>query len=606
MSKISEIFFPASFSTTFACDKFYSLALLPIPTSLACDTLKSETSDHNLYDVNELGSGISYLFHNDFMAICGESFVISSSICILIYGVISNRPEMLLTQGIAKALLLQKQPFTERHNYTKKNEVEKIRSSSAHLKSEVFEVTSPAYGSPRNLGFRPSFLRYLQNTVDIKDKGFAYAQASLVHQSTFSNTKFESLDRLKTNFLKGQQVNFESAPILVRNCGVHALLILFFAVFLLINNPLYGEVFYNSLVIDYFTRFMQISICLASLFSVCISLQYLQKINTYELVVLILLAVASMLLLTSASDLICVYAAIEFQSLCFYVLAGLKRNSESSTEAGLKYLLLGAFSSGILLFGCSLLYTFTGTSSFFEYAHLLSNSEYNNNEYSTLLGTSQFMEKQSLSDPSVLPLRACQLGFTFLLVGLLFKCAAAPFHMWVPDVYEGAPTAITAFFSIVPKLSLFAVLIRLLSLGTFEGCITLKSQTFDPHSSSENGYKSLAFFDQTSYNSLIESDTKELLLYGGGPYSVLLFSCIASLLIGTFSAISQNKIKRLLAYSSIGHVGFLLIGCTLHSGEGLVAVLVYLLIYIAMTIPMFAYMLSPLARERYVQLSGFR
>lgn len=352
-----------------------------------------------------------------------------------------------------------------------------------------------------------------------------------------------------------QNTQYRGHPILVNNCGWHTLLILFFAVLLLKDNPLLGEAFYNSLVIDEFTRFLEICVCTAAFFSLLISLQYGERINSFEVLVLILCASASMLFLASASDLICVYLAIELQSLCFYVLAGLKRNSEFSTEAGLKYFLLGAFSSGILLFGCSLLYCFTGSTSFFEYAHLFSDTGFD--QVTSSLTNS---EDSNFSNDS-LPLRGCQLGFTFLLVGLLFKCSAAPFHMWAPDVYEGAPTSITAFFSIVPKLSVFAVLIRMIYTGFYE------------------------LVEMTSCSSL------------------LVFSCIASLLVGTFSAISQNKIKRLLAYSSIGHVGYMLIGLCTHSGEGLVALLVYLLIYIAMTITMFAVVLSPLAREPYSQVS---
>lgn len=358
---------------------------------------------------------------------------------------------------------------------------------------------------------------------------------------------------------QAQSTQYRGHPILVHNCGWHTLLILFFAVLLLKDNPLLGEAFYNSLIIDEFTRFLEICVCVAALFSVLISLQYGERINSFEVLVLILCASASMLFLASASDLICVYLAIELQSLCFYVLAGLKRNSEFSTEAGLKYFLLGAFSSGILLFGCSLLYCFTGSTSFFEYAHLFSDTGVVQNEAMQ----ASFLSGGATNDLSndSLPLRGCQLGFTFLLVGLLFKCSAAPFHMWAPDVYEGAPTSITAFFSIVPKLSVFAVLIRMIYTGFYE------------------------LVEMTSCSSL------------------LVFSCIASLLVGTFSAISQNKIKRLLAYSSIGHVGYMLIGLSTHSGEGLVALLVYLLIYIAMTITMFAVVLSPLAREPYSQLS---
>ena len=208
-------------------------------------------------------------------------------------------------------------------------------------------------------------------------------------------------------------------PILVNNCGWHTLLILFFAVWLLSSNPLLGEAFYNSLVIDGFSRQIEICVCIAALFSVLISLQYGERINSFEVLVLILCASASMLFLASASDLICVYLAVELQSLCFYVLAGLKRNSEFSTEAGLKYFLLGAFSSGILLFGCSLLYCFTGTTSFFEYAHLFATPDSVYDNTSDLVHTFGVQQRDSL------PLRGCQLGFTFLLVGLLFKCSGS-------------------------------------------------------------------------------------------------------------------------------------------------------------------------------------
>ena len=436
----------------------------------------------------------SSLFDNDFLAISGEAFVVSGAILLLVYGVVYS-------------------------NYQ--------YPSSTHQ--------SPVWPQ-------------LSNAVLLKGEQGTNKE-STPHQS---KALVEGLSKSED---QKQDTQYRGHPILVNNCGWHTLLILFFAVFLLKDNPLLGEAFYNSLVIDDFTRFIEICVCTAALFSLLISLQYGERINSFEVLVLILCASASMLFLASASDLICVYLAVELQSLCFYVLAGLKRNSEFSTEAGLKYFLLGAFSSGILLFGCSLLYCFTGTTSFFEYAHLFSDTGID-----TVVSSGASQESGTLWKDS-LPLRGCQLGFTFLLVGLLFKCSAAPFHMWAPDVYEGAPTSITAFFSIVPKLSVFAVLIRMIYTGFYE----------------------LVAFTSCS--------------------SLLVFSCIASLLVGTFSAISQNKIKRLLAYSSIGHVGYMLIGCTTHSGEGLVALLVYLLIYIAMTITMFAVVLSPLAREPYSQVS---
>lgn len=458
----------------------------------------------------------SSLFDNDFLAISGEAFVVSGAILLLVYGVVYSNYQY--SESLDSSLWSQ---------LTKKEKLVNDTQANAELHSRIVSSGNSSDTDRVN---------------EKVEKG--------IEQSTWY------ID-------KEQNTEYRGHPILVTNCGWHTLLILFFAVFLLKDNPLLGEAFYNSLVIDDFTRFLEICVCIAALFSLLISLQYGERINSFEVLVLILCASASMLFLSSASDLICVYLAVELQSLCFYVLAGLKRNSEFSTEAGLKYFLLGAFSSGILLFGSSLLYCFTGSTSFFEYAHLFSDagigdmdSEFANQGAGNLSGDS-------------LPLRGCMLGFTFLLVGLLFKCSAAPFHMWAPDVYEGAPTSITAFFSIVPKLSVFAVLIRITYTGFYELLVG----------------EGQAFTEMTSCSSL------------------LVFSCIASLLVGTFSAISQNKIKRLLAYSSIGHVGYMLIGCTAHSGEGLVALLVYLLVYIAMTITMFAVVLSPLAREPYSQVS---
>lgn len=457
----------------------------------------------------------SSLFDNDFLAISGEAFVVSGAILLLVYGVVySNYQYPSSTHSPIWPQL-----------------------SDVALSKRAQSVN----GNPQGLSKSDDQGGTLQNNV-LQKPAVAQGRSENLEQPAWSNDQ-------------KQNAQYRGHPILVNNCGWHTLLILFFAVFLLKDNPLLGEAFYNSLVIDDFTRFIEICVCIAALFSLLISLQYGERINSFEVLVLILCASASMLFLASASDLICVYLAVELQSLCFYVLAGLKRNSEFSTEAGLKYFLLGAFSSGILLFGCSLLYCFTGTTSFFEYAHLFSDTGIGS---ATASGANQ--DAGDFWRDS-LPLRGCQLGFTFLLVGLLFKCSAAPFHMWAPDVYEGAPTSITAFFSIVPKLSVFAVLIRMIYTGFYE----------------------LVAFTSCS--------------------SLLVFSCIASLLVGTFSAISQNKIKRLLAYSSIGHVGYMLIGCTTHSGEGLVALLVYLLIYIAMTITMFAVVLSPLAREPYSQVS---
>ena len=282
--------------------------------------------------------------------------------------------------------------------------------------------------------------------------------------------------------------------------------------------------------------FFKILVLIAAFLSISISLQYIKEesMNSFEYMVLILISTLSMLFLISAGDFISMYLAIELQSLCFYVMAALKRDSEFSTEAGVKYFLLGAFSSGILLFGCSLIYGFTGVTNFSELATIFTSGGEN------LL-------------PLFSSLRACELGILFILVAFLFKLTAVPFHMWAPDVYEGAPTAVTAFFSIVPKTAILAVFIRL-------------------------------FF--SSFYDLLFSWQ-----------AVLIFSSLASMLAGALAALSQNKIKRLLAFSSIAHVGYLLVGFCCGTVEGLQALLIYLVVYIVMTTSLFAVILSTLRRE---------
>jgi proton-translocating NADH-quinone oxidoreductase chain N len=234
------------------------------------------------------------------------------------------------------------------------------------------------------------------------------------------------------------------------------------------------------------------------------------------------------------------YLAVELQSLCFYVLAASKRNSEFSTEAGLKYFLLGAFSSGLLLFGCSLIYGFTGVTNFSELAKIFTG------------GTGEILYTTS-------SLPACELGMVFLLVGFLFKITAVPFHMWSPDVYEGAPTWITAFFMITPKAALFAVFVRIF----FE-----------------------SFYDFLS------------------PWQkLIMISSLGSMILGTLAALSQTRIKRLLAFSSIGHVGYLLAGFACGTVEGIQALLIYLVVYIFMNVNLFAFLLCGIRREHTQQLA---
>ena len=335
-------------------------------------------------------------------------------------------------------------------------------------------------------------------------------------------------------------------PILVVNLSWIAILSIVFTIVLLLNNPISkAAIFYNTFVLDDLASFLKLLVLLGSLFSIVISLEYIQKesLNSFEIQAIILISTSSMLFLISAADFISMYLAIELQSLCFYVMAGVKRDSEFSTEAGLKYFLLGAFSSGILLFGLALQYGFTGTTHFSELSKIFQcGSE------SLVAGISS--------------LRGCELGMIFILVGFLFKLTAVPFHMWAPDVYEGAPTSVTAFFAIVPKVSVLAVLIRLCYQGFYDFMLPWQK--------------------------------------------MLILSSIASMILGSLAALSQNKIKRLLAWSSIGHVGYLLIAVSCGTVEGIQALLVYLVIYLVMTINLFTIVLCPLRREKINVVDKFQ
>lgn len=304
-----------------------------------------------------------------------------------------------------------------------------------------------------------------------------------------------------------------------------------FCTFCLLQNLPFSSMtfFYATLIMDPLSFFLKTLVLLGSGFSLFISLQYFQTedFKDFEYTLLLLFSTCSMLLLISASDFISMYLAIEMQSLCLYVLAASKRNSEFSTEAGLKYFLLGAFSSGILLFGCSILYGLTGLTGFQSFAKLFSG-----------VGGSLAMETQSF----------LSVGILFIAVGFLFKLTAAPFHFWAPDVYEGAPTSVTAFFSIAPKLAIMAVFLRLFLVGFYDFLFSWQS--------------------------------------------ILIVSSLLSLFIGSFGAVSQTRVKRLLVYSSIGHMGYLLMGVASGTVEGVQSVLLYLCIYSVMTLNIFAIVLS--------------
>ena len=275
--------------------------------------------------------------------------------------------------------------------------------------------------------------------------------------------------------------------------------------------------FNGSFVIDDFARVLKILTLIGSAVTIVLSLDYLkiEKIQTFEFPVLILLSTTGMLMLISAADLIALYLGLELMSLSLYVVAASNRDSQRSTEAGLKYFVLGALSSGMLLYGASLIYGFTGTVNFAGIAAAAAHGG---------LGLT--------------------FGLVFLFAGFCFKVSAVPFHMWTPDVYEGAPTPVTAFFAAAPKLAAMAIFVR--APITAFGPIAAQWQ------------------------------------------QIVVFVAIASMALGSFAAIGQRNIKRLMAYSSIGHMGFALIGLAAASPEGVQGVVVYMTIYLAMTLGTFA------------------
>src|SRR6184192_266394 len=284
--------------------------------------------------------------------------------------------------------------------------------------------------------------------------------------------------------------------------------------------------FGGSFVVDGFARFLKLLALAGSAAAIVMSSNYLavEKQEKFEFAILILLSTTGMLMLISAADLVALYLGLELMSLALYVVAAIDRDSVRSTEAGLKYFVLGALSSGMLLYGASLVYGFTGTVSFAGIAKAAS---------------------QGHTGAAGLGL---VFGLVFLFAGFCFKISAVPFHMWTPDVYEGAPTPITAFFAAAPKVAGIAMFVRT-TIVAFPGILTQWQQ-------------------------------------------IVVFVAIASMGLGAFAAIGQHNIKRLMAYSSIGHMGFALVGLAAGTPEGVQGVLVYMAIYITMTLGAFACILA--------------
>jgi NADH-quinone oxidoreductase subunit N len=295
--------------------------------------------------------------------------------------------------------------------------------------------------------------------------------------------------------------------------------------------------FGGSFVVDDFARFLKILSLIGSIATLILSREFLSvpSRRIFEYPVLVLLSTLGMMVLISAADLISLYLGLELMSLALYVVAASNRDNPKSTEAGLKYFVLGALSSGMLLYGASLIYGFTGTIGF--------------------AGIAAAAKTGSIG---------IVFGLVFLLAGLCFKVSAVPFHMWTPDVYEGAPTPVTAFFASAPKVAAMAVFTRA-TLTAFPGILAQWQQ-------------------------------------------IVVFVSIASMALGSFAAIGQTNIKRLMAYSSIGHMGFALVGLAAGTAEGAQGVLIYLSIYIAMTLGSFSIILAMkrngLATEQISDFSG--
>ena len=288
--------------------------------------------------------------------------------------------------------------------------------------------------------------------------------------------------------------------------------------------------FSQSVIIDPLSSLMKIVTLLAAFIVLAISTNYLKTLNLHkiEYSVLILSSVLGMIIMISANDLIVFYMGLELQSLALYVLATFNRENLKSSEAGLKYFVLSALSSGLLLYGCSLIYGFSGSTNFEIIASQLDSSEY-----------------------------ALTFGIVFILVGLAFKITAVPFHMWAPDVYEGSPTTVTLFFTIVPKIAALTIFIRFLYVP---------------------------------FLNLIEQWQM-----------IIIFLSIASMLFGAIAAIGQTNIKRIIAYSSIGHIGYALAGLSTGTNEGIQSSIVYIIIYIVTNLGLFSCLLMFKRNNEYFE-----
>ena len=317
---------------------------------------------------------------------------------------------------------------------------------------------------------------------------------------------------------------------IIFNISLFALLITAIITFNETSNIDRVTLFNNSVVIDYMSSLMKIITLLGAFLVLVISPTYLKTFMIYkiEYPVLILSSVLGMMVMISSNDLIVFYMGLELQSLALYVLATFNRDQIKSSEAGLKYFVLSALSSGLLLYGCSLIYGFSGSTNFNVISNQLNTDEY-----------------------------VLTFGIVFILVGLAFKISAVPFHMWAPDVYEGSPTSVTLFFTMVPKIAALTVFVRFLYVPF------------------------LNLIDQWQM--------------------IIVFLSIASMLFGAIAAIGQTNIKRLVAYSSIGHIGYTLAGLATGSNEGIQSSIIYISIYVIMNLALFSCLLMLKRNNQYYE-----
>ncbi len=330
----------------------------------------------------------------------------------------------------------------------------------------------------------------------------------------FQNIYPEIFLMLAMLFLLITGVFIKNSFTLIKKGTIISLLLCIPIVYMQFDNQLL--VFSNNYSINIFSNFIKITILVASLFSLIFAGQYFKRANIdkFEYMILVLSSTIGMFIMASANNLIGLYLGIELQSLSLYVLASIDRNSLKSSESGVKYFVLGALSSGLFLYGCSLVYGFTGSTNY-----LIINENFSAENLGLIF------------------------GLVFILVGLAFKISAVPFHMWTPDVYEGSPTSVTAFFALAPKVAGIGAFIQILFIAF-----------------------SAAFEEWKS---------------------ILIFISIASMVLGSVAAIGQTNIKRLMAYSSISHIGYALAGLATGTVIGISATLTYMTIYVVMNIAAF-------------------